>query len=799
MKKLISLFLAALFLLSAATVGVSAAQSFTFDDSFILGDANGDGKVDAKDLFLIKSYVVGLEVEGQVLNTDAADISADGEIQSRDAFYLKASFAGVLELSSLESDYNVAAFKIGGFGIEEFCIVVPDKTEKDENIYFAATELSSYVKTATGYTLDICMGSENAVKPHAIVFNKVAYDSPLGEELGYEGYKVCFADGNLNIYGTLRGNMYCVYELLERYLKFNFYSKDTTFLKKSRCVSIPADLDETFVPALRFRIVDQSFGRESFTSRFLPMKLNGTQIYAHEEDYKYGLLTGPLFINAHSFGYYWKMATGYQNQLLNGMTPADINKDLHANAYSVGVDNESGASDWGNGTPWQPCASSQEDYNTEFEGLVQTISMIHTWGHKFLETTSIMSFSPCDNLGGLCKCRYCAAKATGKSVNISDTVRASILNNYTGQYEVSGKKVTFHKEHYAGVYCDFVNRAAYDITHTEKKYYTGEHKDVDGNTYTVDLGNIPTTYEGLELMSITYDLYVPETVKPYENIIIVFCGQGCNQHYLGTEDCGDSTTTVVNPHYTREYTNAGPNGTNYAISEWAKLCHSTGAELWFWYYPVTYAYTMAPTPCVTNVYKDIMWLVNEAHVDGIFYEGGGETYAFENLKAHIGASVLWHTDMTEAELETLIKEYMYIYYGKGYENVYTYLQMHQQCGDESGSCYINNFSTPDKMYSFDYLRLHYVEMRKLLTDAMAMTKDAEQIKHLETLIATLDTVGLQAVHDSWYTKGENTALYCEYYDEFVGYVEKYNMNFGKGAVPAAGNYETEVFKQVRYN
>ena len=665
--------MATLFICSVITLGASA-QSFIFDDSFTLGDVNGDGNVDSKDAYIIKANVVGISVDGQKFITDAADLNADGDIQSKDAFYLKASFAEVLDLSSLENGYNVAAFKIGGFGIEEFCIVLPDGTTNKENIHFAATELSDYVKTATGYTLDICVGSENATKPHAIVFNKVEYDSQLGEELGYEGYKMNFADGNLNIYGTLRGNMYCVYDILEKYLKFNFFSVEETFLKKSRCVSIPADIDETVVPALSYRFVQQSFGSSSFTSRYLPMKINGTQIYHHEEDYKYGLLTGPLFINAHSFGYYWRMATGYHKQYLKGVSPAELLDDLHKNAYLHGVDKDSNNSDW-NGTPWQPCASSQEDYNIEFEGLLQTIAMIQTWGHKFLETTSIMSFSPCDNLGGLCKCRYCLAKANGGEITVSPSVKESLLRNYTGEYTENGKKVMFYKERYSGTYVDFTNRAAYDITHEEKKYYTGVHKDDDGNQYTVDLGEIPTTYEGLSLMTITYDLYIPETVKPAENIILMFCGQGCNQHYMGTGECGDNKTVVTNPYYTREYTNAGPDGTDYALSEWAKLCHSTGAKLWFWYYPVTYAFPMAPTPCVTNIYKDIKWLVNEAHLDGICYEGGGENYSFENLKAHIAATVLWHTDMTDEEYEQLVKDYLYYYYGDGYEYIYTYLQL----------------------------------------------------------------------------------------------------------------------------
>lgn len=798
MKKFLSILLAVLMLGSALTV-LASAQKITFDDSYLLGDATGDGAIDARDAFVMKANIVGVKVEKLGFDQNAADIDANGAVQAKDIFYLKGFFTGAIDLNDLESEYNVAAFRIGGIDVSEFCIVIPADTTDEDNIGYAADELAEYVETATGVTLDICKGASNATKDHAFIFNKEAYDSELGKELGYEGYKMTFSDGNLNIYGTLRGTMYCVYDILEEYLKYNFYSNDTTFLKETRCVDIPENIDVTVVPALRFRFVGQSFGSSSFKTHYLPMKINGTQIYSHEEDYKYGLLTGPLFINAHSFGYYWKMSTGYQSQLLSGKTPEYLIEELRGRAYDFGVDNESGRSDWGNLDPWQPCASSEEDYNTEFEGLVMTMAMIQTWGHKFLETTSIMSFSTCDNIGGLCKCRICSKKAQGGTASANNSIRPWLVNNYTGEFSVDGSRVTFKEEHYSGVYVDFMNRAAYDITHAEKKYYTGVHTNEDtGEKYTLDLGSLVTTYENIDLMGITYDLYVPATVRPAENLIVVFCGQGCNQHYMGSNGCGDDKTVVVNRHYTREYTNVGPDGTDYAITEWAKLCHETGAELWFWYYPVSYIATMAPTPCVTNIYEDIKWMVNVAHVDGIYYEGGGENYGFENLKAHIAANTLWNPDMTDEEYVEMVKEYLYIYYGDGYENVYKYLEMHMECGDQSGHCYINNCSMPDVMYSFDYLVLHYEEMRQLLLDAIAMTSDQTQKKHLETLLGTCDTVGLQAVHESWYENGKNVQLYKTCYDELVSLVEKYDLSFGKGTVVEAGNYEDDVFTQVNY-
>lgn len=712
-------------------------------------------------------------------------------------FFIKGHLSGSIDLKNYDSSYSTAHFYIGDTSVENFSILLPEGTDKNSNIAYAATELQKYIKSATGADLPILYG-ENGTEGYAIRFHSLSFDSELGKELGYEGYRYTVTDGDLNIYGTLRGNMYCVYDILEDCLGYNFYSNTTTFLRKTHRVDIPEGTDITKVPDLRFRYVGQTFGRNGAEIHYYPKHLNGTQLYVNEENYKLGLLTGPLFINAHSYGYYWKMATGYQSQQFAGRSAAYLIGDLKTRAYDRGIDMEVNRNDWTSLSPWQPCTSSEEDYNTEFEGLVQTMTMIQTWGHAYLETNSIMSFSPCDNIGGLCRCRICSKKANGGSVTVTPTQLEYVTKNYTGEYTVSGRKITFQKETYSGVYVDFTNRAAYDITHAEKKYYTGRHTSSDGEDYYVDLGSLKTTYENMELMVMTYDLSAPTTVKPFENIILLFCGQGCNQHFLGSEECGDNTTVVNNRHYTMAYTNAGENGVNRAIMEWSRLCHEAGAEIWFWSYSTTYRFPMAPTPCVTNVYEDFKWLINEAHVDGIFYEGGGGTNSFESLKAHIAASILWDSQMTEEEFREVVLEYLYIYYGKGYEKVYTYLQMHQECGDLSGHCYINNFSYPSAMYSFDYLREHYLEMRKLLTDAARMTSDETQKLHLRTLTATLDTVGLQAVHSDWYIAGNDKELYEQMYDSYYEEVNRLGLSFRTDGNLTFENYTDDIFTQVKY-
>ncbi|MBR7141445.1 MAG: hypothetical protein IKD03_04805, partial [Clostridia bacterium] len=82
-------------------------------------------------------------------------------------------------------------------GKSDYKIVIP-KNPTNEETTLGANEIQLFLGLATGAELEICYGDENRTKEHAIVYNMVALDCELGEELGYEGYKYDVTDGDLN-------------------------------------------------------------------------------------------------------------------------------------------------------------------------------------------------------------------------------------------------------------------------------------------------------------------------------------------------------------------------------------------------------------------------------------------------------------------------------------------------------------------------------------------------------------------------------------------------------------------------
>jgi len=194
-------------------------------------------------------------------------------------------------------------------------------------------------------------------------------------------------------------------------------------------------------------------------------------------------------------------------------------------------------------------------------------------------------------------------------------------------------------EGYSGLYLQLYNKAVEDV----QKYYPG-----------------------LRLYGIVYAKDFPKTIKPHDKLVILYCGLSCDNHIIGMEECYEKGGQL----------NGMKNDSDIeALTFWGNLCKETGAELWFWTYPVTYHYYLIGCPNIPNLYYNTKYLIDNCNVNGIYYEGGGRDYNFENLKAYVYARLLWDSSMTYDEYVEHIKEYLYMYYGDGYEELYRYIEM----------------------------------------------------------------------------------------------------------------------------
>ena len=707
-----------------AAFNFSLEQSFVYDKTYVLGDANGDGGVDGKDAFNLKAAVAG--VGGYFTDLQATDIDADGALSAKDSYSMKLILSGTKRSEDFEvkNGQHVQLYRltVGGYDISDYSIVLNEGITDDDNSYVAALILQKYVEKVTGELIPITYGT--ATTDHVIRLCQYDLFTEEGQKYGVEGLRYEVKDGDLNIYGTLRGTMYAVYEILEQYLGIRFSSNNETFVYKSRLVDIPEGTEEEIYPRISFRVARQSFGSSGALNYYLALKLNGDYIGSYDEK-RFGTLSGPIYSNAHSFNEYWKMGTGTYPENTEGMTESQT---LEAKYASGTAPDPYG---------WQPCVTNEKDYETLFTGMLECNRMGMLWGNTpFIEEgVTVFSFSICDNQN-YCTCRNCRKIAVSQ------------------------------KEGYSGLYLSLYNRACVDV----QEYYPG-----------------------VRLMGIVYAKDFPATIKPDENLVILYCGTGCNNHMLGREECYESGGQL---------NNSNNNNDVFALNFWGDACKETGADLWFWVYPVTYHYYLVGCPNIPNLYYDTKYLMDECNVTGIFYEGGGRTYNFETLKAYITVRLMWDPDMTYEEYVETCKEYLYINYGEGYEELWEYIEMQTEAGDQCGTCFINNFDRPGDMYSYEYIAENYEYMRALLVTAYEKAERSAHKSKIETLIMSCDFLGLSSVHTDWYVNENNVELYKERYANMYNYIVSNGIvtfsESGVYPVPESVDYETNPMTQF-YN
>ena len=79
---------------SGAEVSVTATATATGATEIVCGDANGDGKVNMKDVLAVRKYLAEMEVE---INLDLADTNNDGAVNTKDVLNLRKFLANMID------------------------------------------------------------------------------------------------------------------------------------------------------------------------------------------------------------------------------------------------------------------------------------------------------------------------------------------------------------------------------------------------------------------------------------------------------------------------------------------------------------------------------------------------------------------------------------------------------------------------------------------------------------------------------------------------------------------------------
>ncbi len=767
MKRAISVILVLLMLSSCLTVGAFALTEtetlpIRADDTYTPGDVNRDGAVNALDAQILKTHVLDGNAE---ISVDAADLNADTYANARDVLCMKAIFAEVKSLSDYDNGEYIYSFKIAGEDISGFDFILPADTDaKNSNAYLSAEIFRTYIEKATGYAPEIVMGESS--KPHGIYYHQYEYDSEeaLALDLGLENYIYKTENGDLHIYASVRGSMYATYELIEKYLGFRFFNANYTFVYRHRAVNIPEDLYVFHEMPIEFRFIGAPNGNGSTKFQTRIAYRENSAISELDCNKQQGYSVGMHFIAGHSFGYYKGIQAA---ELPEG--DADLRTRLRQK-YNTGLEMIPDS----DALTWQPCASSDEEYYRMFNGLLEVTEMLqNNASHNYTDEKAklsqySMTFSINDNLYA-CTCKTCNAKINGTATKLNSATKKTVNANYTGEYTVlSDGKYQFEKESISGLYLDLMNRAVKEIR-TEYHGYDYEYGEEGDFTtlYRVDDG-VRKVYPDIHLNSILYDHTLPESVMPEANLQLIYVSHGCNNHFLGSGDCGDNLTPNNDSNKTDEY----------VIPIWAERCKAAGSSLWYYSWGVSYGCHTAPAPNVMDFYWNAKYLY-ENGVTGICYEGGGgcpgsisgRQANFEGLKTYLVSVMSTYPTISYEEFCGKVKEYLYMYYGKGYEEIWQYLQLQTECGD-AAPCWINNHGRPFDLYEPSVVKEKYAEMRGLLDTAVEKAQDDFTRNNCRDLYVSCDFLGLSVYYNDWYVNGTaaEKQLYIDRYTEWYEYM-----------------------------
>lgn len=266
----------------------------------------------------------------------------------------------------------------------------------------------------------------------------------------------------------------------------------------------------------------------------------------------------------------------------------------------------------------------------------------------------------------------------------------------------------------------------------------------------------------------------PKKTVPRENVAVSYCyyidigKSNCNSHPMSGEDCmshprGFSYFPVSNIDYAAE------------LSKWCEI--STRVIVWL--YPGTWYALPFTSSTVFNLLDDMKFL-NGLGVYGIFVCPSYES-ASDGVIPYVLSKLFWNCDISEEEYADMIKEYCYLQYGDGWENIYEYMLIQEHI--KSDACW-NTFAFSDTSLrvNLEYYRDIFNYLIGLYEDAALLAQSSVQEYRILYHSLNMYYTGLVATYNSMYKNGSEAerALYLERRNSFCEQTSDVVMSCGAG-------------------
>ncbi len=246
-------------------------------------------------------------------------------------------------------------------------------------------------------------------------------------------------------------------------------------------------------------------------------------------------------------------------------------------------------------------------------------------------------------------------------------------------------------------------------------------------------------YPGITVITNGYATWrkPPDVAVMNDDVILLQCWCACSNHDIGSGQCGAAVIGDLGSNKIEEA----------YFNQWLEHC----SRIYIWYYPTNIYYLLCPQPNFFKIYNDFKWFMSHEEVEG-FYVVGTTGSSFEDLDAYLISDLMWDTDLTRDEFEQSTKEFLKYYFGYGWQYVYEYMQMLDECGNLKG-CVLNDFEQPFDVYSKEYFKEHFDEFFTLFDKAYAAAKTDRERDNIDRLSVHMKFLCLSALYEDRYVNG----------------------------------------------
>lgn len=263
----------------------------------------------------------------------------------------------------------------------------------------------------------------------------------------------------------------------------------------------------------------------------------------------------------------------------------------------------------------------------------------------------------------------------------------------------------------------------------------------------------------------------PETLTPRENVEIMYCWAGCNNHMFDGSDCYEKGNGLW-------YNNIKE---SVWFEKWTEICD----RVWVWLYCGSYSWAFAQPSMLDYMRENLAYLASHG-IYGIYCEGEygypesfGDGYCFDLLTMYMFARCNWDPQMTKEEYDAYIYEFLELYYGNGAKYIKEYLDINAAATDAVEACWCNNFDRPFASIDPEYLASNAEKIIGLIDNALELCSTDEQRDNTTRLAASVYWQCLAVTYSESYENGNDSSreLYSERYKRMYSWMKEYDMSY----------------------